>query len=80
MAQKLGLSKSGQHFANYCIPPGASGGYFGLAFATPPSLRIERFSALTLKRKTTTARFTKFNLQVIFIGGESFSETEINLF
>ena len=32
-------------------PPDASGGYFGLAFATPPPLpppRVERFSALTL--------------------------------
>ena len=26
----------------------ASGGYFGLAFATPPPPRVERFSALTL--------------------------------
>ena len=25
-----------------------SGGYFGLAFATPPPPRVERFSALTL--------------------------------
>ena len=29
-------------------PPEASGGYFGLASATPPPLRVERFSALTL--------------------------------
>ena len=30
-------------------PPEASGGYFGLAFATPlPPPRVERFSALTL--------------------------------
>ena len=28
-------------------PPEASGGYFGLASATPPP-RVERFSALTL--------------------------------
>ena len=28
-------------------PPEASGGYFALAFATPPP-RVERFSALTL--------------------------------
>ena len=29
-------------------PPEASGGYFGLASATPPPPRVERFSALTL--------------------------------
>ena len=29
-------------------PPEASGGYFGLAFAAPPPLRLERFSAFTL--------------------------------
>ena len=29
-------------------PPEASGGYFGLAFATPPPPRVERFLALTL--------------------------------
>ena len=29
-------------------PPEASGGYFGLAFATPPPPCVERFLALTL--------------------------------
>ena len=32
---------------NSLYPPEASGGYFGLASATPPP-RVERFSALTL--------------------------------
>ena len=31
----------------FLYPPEASGGYFGLASATPPP-RVERFSALTL--------------------------------
>ena len=33
---------------NSRYPPEASGGYFGLAFATLPPPRVERFSALTL--------------------------------
>ena len=32
----------------FLYPPEASGGYFGLAFATRPPPRVERFSALTL--------------------------------
>ena len=32
----------------FLYPPEASGGYFGLASATPPPPRVERFSALTL--------------------------------
>ena len=35
-------------FNAYLYPPDASGGYFGLASATPPPPRVERFSALTL--------------------------------
>ena len=40
--EKYNFVKSGLLY-----PPEASGGYFGLAFATPPP-RVERFSALTL--------------------------------
>ena len=36
-------------FTSYLLYPlEASGGYFGLEFATPPPPRVERFSALTL--------------------------------
>ena len=34
----------------FLYPPEASGGYFGLAFATPPP-RIERFLAFTLSEE-----------------------------
>ena len=36
------------YFYALLYPPEASGGYFGLASATPPPPRVERFSALTL--------------------------------
>ena len=35
-------------------PPEASGGYFGLVFATPPP-RVERFSALTLQEENNSS-------------------------
>ena len=53
-------------------------GYFGLAFATPPS-RVERFTPLMLSEEITPARFTKFARYLHWWGGGSFSETEISL-
>ena len=44
----LCLSCRAQLLSDLLYPPEASGGYFGLAFATPPPPRVERFSALTL--------------------------------
>ena len=46
-------------------PLDASGGNFGLAFATLLPLRIERILTLTIPAKTTPASFP--NLQDIFI-------------
>ena len=59
----------------------ASGGYFGLAFATPPPPlpppHIEIFGVKALNRKTTPVRFTKFAGYLHW--GVSFSGTEISL-
>ena len=59
-------------------PPEASGEYFGLAFTTPPPLlRVEIFLVLMLSGKLH--KLGSPNLQDIFIGGVSFSGTEIRL-
>ena len=56
-------------------PPEASGGYFGLAFATPP--RVENFGINALRGKLH--QLGSPNLQDIFIGGIRFSGKEISL-
>ena len=47
-------------------PPEASGGYFGLAFTTPPRVEILGVNALRGKRHQLGSP----NLQDIFIGGK----------
>ena len=55
-------------------PPEATGGYFGLAFTTPPCVEI--FGVNTLGGKLH--QLGSANLQDIFIGGVTFSGTEIS--
>ena len=57
-------------------PPDASGGYFGLAFNTPPP-HLEIFGVNALRGKQQ--QLGSPNLQDIFIGGVSFSGKENSL-
>ena len=64
-------------YQSLLYPLHASGGYFGLAFATPPPPRVERLSTLMLSAEATLVSFTKF---VGYLQWEvSFSQTEISL-